>query len=124
MSLGFNTYADGRSFEKEGITGEVKRFSKEVMEYPNLILLSSEDKKIPLYKLKVLPNMFAAQSLVTDKAGSIAIYYSEGDKTIRLGKIFPRQVKAFLKLFEDNDVIGMLNSEKELIGDYMYILSD
>lgn len=126
MALGFDTHVDDRNFEKEGITGEVTRFAKEEISYPSLTIVGTDDNKVQIHKFKVLPNMFASNDdfNTTCTTLSVNIYYKEGDRTIRLGKILPRQVKTFLRLFDDNVVEGMLDENTPLVGDYLYVLCE
>ena len=126
MGLGYDTYESERSFEKQGITGQVHRYSTEAMSYPCYIIRSEDDNKVGMHKITVLKNMF--NTVVTyDKNAddnSIYVYFSQRDKLARIGKIYPRQVKAFLRLFEGNNVDCFLSKDKELVGDYQYILSE
>ena len=124
MSLGYETYEDNRSFEKTGITGNVKRYTVESMSYPCYIISLSDT--IARYKLEVLRKMFSVtKNYNEDLANSaISIYFDSGDKLIKFGRIFPTQVKSFLKLFETEDIKGFLNSEKLLQGDYLYVLAN
>lgn len=126
MSVGFDSYVDNRSFDQEGITGKVSRFSVEKMMYPNIILVQDSENPIQEHKIQVLASMFACEATQVDEesAGSILIYYCENDNLVRIGKIFPRQVKAFLRLFEGNRIQGYLTKDKELVGDYLYVLSE
>lgn len=125
MPLGYDSYDDERSFEQEGITGEVTRFPVENEKFPNIILIQDEAKPIPQHRMQVLPSMFAC-SVPTDgsSASPIYIYYSENGKTIHIGRIFPRQVRAFLRLFSGNKVIGNLDKDTPLEGSYLYVLSE
>lgn len=125
MSLGYDVSESNRSFEKEGISGEVRRYSKERMSYPNFTLVNSIETPVEMHKLQVLSSMFnVSTQLSNNSADSITIYYREAERIIKLGKIAPRQVKAFLRLFDGNQIVGMLNSKTELKGSYLYVLSN
>lgn len=126
MSLGYDTFEENRSFEKQGITGQVQRYSREAMNYPCYIIRSEDDNKVGMHQITVLKNMFDTV-VAYDKNSeddSIYIYFSQMGKVVRIGKIYPRQVKAFLKLFDGNYVDCFLSKDKELVGDYQYVLSD
>ena len=126
MSLGYDTFDSERTFEKQGITGQVQRYSREAMNYPCYIIRSEDDNKVGMHQITVLKNMFET-TVTYDKNvedNSIYIYFSQGGKVARIGKIFPRQVKAFLRLFNDNYVDCFLDKDTELTGDYLYVLSE
>lgn len=126
MSLGYDTFEAERSFEKQGITGQVQRYSREAMNYPCYIIRSEDDNKVGMHQITVLKNMF--ETLVAyDKNvedNSIYIYFCQGGKVARIGKILPRQVKAFLRLFDGNYIDCFLDKDTELTGDYLYVLSE
>ena len=126
MSLGYDTFEENRSFEKQGITGQVQRYSREAMNYPCYIIRSEDDNKVGMHQITVLKNMF--DTIVKyDKNGeddSIYIYFYQGGKIVRVGKITPKQVKAFLRLFEGNYIDCFLDKDTELKGDYLYVLSE
>ena len=124
--LGFDVYEDNRDFEKEGITGKVQRYSIENVEYPFLMLHASEENPVHKHQLEVLPNMFACTVTggSTTKDNGIVIYYTDDKVIARLGKILPRQVKAFLRLFDGNEIDGMLDESHHLQGDYLYVLAE
>lgn len=125
MALGYDTYEADRSFDKQGITGQVQRYSREAMHFPCYIIRSENDNKVGMHKIKVLKNMFETSiTYSTDVDDSIHIYFCQDNKVVKIGKIYPKQVKAFLRLFEDNYVDCFLDKDKELIGDYRYVLSD
>lgn len=125
---GYDIYEDKRTFEQEGITGEVTRYTKVDVTYPYFMLINHHDGNFPLYKMKTLPSLLVnaktQQSGVDGLDKSIEIYFKDGERAIRLGKILPKQVKGFLNIFDGCDVKCMLNETTELQGDYMYILAD
>lgn len=126
MSLGYDTFNAERDFEKQGITGQVQRYSREAMSYPCYILRSETDNPVGMHQIKVLKHMF--ETLVSyEKSAednSIYIYFCKDGKVVRIGKIFPHQVKAFLRLFDGNYIDCFMNKDTELTGDYLYVLSD
>lgn len=127
MALGYDVYDDSkRSFDQNGLTGEVKRYTTASMAFPCLIICSTPEKPVKLHNLETLRMMLPKSKLYDeDMAKSmINIYFNQGDKTAKLGVIQPKQVKTFLKLFKDNDVDGYLSSDKKLEGMYLYVLSE
>lgn len=126
MGIGYDSYVDTRNFDQEGITGEVSRFTVEEMLYPNIILIQDKDYPIQEHKIKVLASMFACEVTQVDEesAGAIFVYYGEAGKLVHIGRVFPRQVKPLLRLFEENKKQGYLSKDKELYGDYLYVLSE
>lgn len=124
MSLGYATYEDDRSFEKSGLTGNVKRYTSESMEYPCYIITLSNS--IPRYKIDVLKRMFSMTSSFKEDlvSLSISIYFDNEGKLIKFGKIYPAQVKSFLKLFETEEIIGYYSKDKVLEGEYLYVLAE
>ena len=126
MSLGFDTYEDNRSFEQKGLTGEVKRYSTGKLEYPNIIIVATEEKPVEMYKFKVLHEMFGAlKSYNEDEANlKIHMYFKQGSQLAKVGIIQPKQVKSVMKLFDSNLVEGFFDADTELIGDYIYVLSE
>lgn len=126
MSLGYDTFSDERTFDKQGITGQVQRYSREAMNYPCYIIRSEDENKVGVHQITVLKNMF--NTVVSfDKSSednSIYVYFCQSEKVARIGKISPRQVKAFLRLFDGNLVDCFLDKDTELKGDYLYVLAD
>lgn len=126
MSLGYDTYEDNRSFEQDGLTGEVKRYATEGMNFPCYIINCDSEHTVEAFKIKVLKNMFSAIRAYDEEEAKLAIslYFHQGDKTAKLGQIYPKQVKSFLKLFESNFVEGYLSENKKLEGEYLYVLAE
>lgn len=124
MALGYETFEDNRDFKKEGLTGDVKRYVTESMTYPCYII--SLASNIAKYKLDVLKNMFTLSKVYNEELSmsSIDIYFDSGEKLIKFGKISSAQVKSFLKLFDSEQIIGYLDKNTKLEGDYLYVLSD
>lgn len=129
-SLGFDAVEEERDFSKQGITGKVGQFNIEQNQYPQFCIEIDAGGRLDYFQTTALSGMFNTTSTIEsilseeDKDLGIFIYCSAGDKKIRLGKIQPRQVKAFLKLFESNRVIGFLDKDKRLEGDMLYVLSE
>lgn len=124
MSLGYDINVDNRTFEQEGITGNVKRFPVEKMMFPNLILINSKDNRIAQHRVKVLPQMFMSTSCEGDTTNPIGVYFKEEERVLYLGKIFPRQVRSFLRLFAGNDIVGFVDKDTKLVDDYLYVLME
>jgi hypothetical protein len=126
MALGFDTYEDNREFEKKGLTGDVRRYTTAKMEFPCFILCSSEEHPIQMHSIDALRRMFPTSKVYDETIANslIHIYFNQGDRTAKLGCIQPGQVKTFLRLFDGCDLDCFLNSEKQLTGMYMYILSN
>lgn len=126
MALGYEVYEDNRNFEQDGLTGDVKRYVTEKMEFPCYIIVATPDNIVENYKISVLTRMFANIKTYNedDANSSISLYFNQGDKTVKLGKIFPKQVKSFLKLFEGNIVDGFYDKDTKLTDDYLYVLSN
>lgn len=118
--IGYDVEQEERDFEKEGITGTVSRYSTCNLVYPCFIVRPPFEK----YKINVLKAMFQGLDAGSDEdlSLSVALYFEEGGKIASLGKIYQRQVNSFLKLFENNDIIGFYSDGKELKGDYLYAL--
>jgi len=78
--------------------------------------------------MKTLPSLLVSaktqNSDISSLDKSIEIYFKDGERVIRLGKILPKQVKGFLSIFEGCDIKCMLKEDKELVGEYMYILAE
>ena len=129
MGLGYDVSEDKRDFQREGISGEVQRHSQEALSYPCLMLVKTEGTSFQKYKLEALQMLFKSSKqmdLSEDNTAvntTIAIYIDVDGKKMRLGAISPTQVKAFLRLFQSNKVVGMYDANKKLEGDMLYVLS-
>lgn len=128
MALGYETYDDDRDFEQTGLTGDVLRYSIQHMKFPCYVLCQSKENVIDAYKVELLKRMLVhpnGQTLNEEELSSgIEIYYTEGGQTARFGKILPKQVKPFLKLFEGNIIEGYYTKDKKLTEDYLYVLAE
>jgi hypothetical protein len=128
MSLGYETYEDNRTFEQEGLTGTVRKYITEDMQFPCFIVQMDTEHKIEKYKIDVLQKMFKTVDTYDEEEAKlvISIYISGDDRTIRLGQITPKQVKPFLRLFEKDteQIIGYFDKDTELKGDFLYVLSE
>ncbi|MDR0918801.1 MAG: hypothetical protein LBM93_06065 [Oscillospiraceae bacterium] len=120
MSTGYAAKTIKRSFEKEGVTGEVTRLLEVIIEYPYLLLIDSKEKAIEKYKLQVLAGLIKSAE---NQENKVSLYLNKSGKTISLGKIGGRQVKGFLRLFESNEIIGKFDENTDLIGNYLYVLT-
>lgn len=119
-----DAFVDNREFNVEGISGSVSRYLKEKVSYPFFLLESTADSPVQLNKLKVLANLFGTSTVTNSDLSPVSVYYKDGDKVVKLGKLSARQVKSFLRLFTDNKVVGMYDKDTELKGDYLYVLSE
>lgn len=134
MQTGFDV-VERSNFDKRGITGEVTRYAQDtVMVYPYFKLISPVER----HKLPVLKGMIdATQILLSSKEKSgeiteqldaiqtIAVYIEQDADLTMVGKIQPRQVLSFLRLFETNNVVGALDEEHiDIDRTYLYALSD
>ena len=128
MSLGYDTYEDNREFEQDGLTGTVRKYVTENMQYPCYIVEMTDDHIIEKYKIGVLQKMFKTVDTYDEEEAKlvISVYISGSGKLLRLGQITPKQVKPFLRLFDkDMDYIyGYFDSDTELTKDYLYVLSE
>lgn len=114
MSLGYDVEVKERDFSSEGV---VSRYTKSKLEYPCYIVKAPFEA----YKITVLKAMFKnADSICEDNA--INLYFEKDSVIASLGKIYPRQVNSFLKLFSSNDITGFFDNGEELHGDYLYVL--
>lgn len=123
--LGYDVKEDARTFEKEGLTGVVRQYTTTDMKYPCYVVQITPECPVERYKLTMLRQMFTTGSVVDPEIAGLAInvYFSQGSKTACLGRIYPKQVKSFLKLFEGNLVDGYFNADTLLSGDYLYALA-
>lgn len=127
MALGYAPYDDSkRSFEQEGLTGQVRRYTTTSMEFPCLIICSTPEKPVRRHSLDALRMMFPKSRMYDEDVANsmIHIYFNQGEQTAKLGLIQSNQVKTFLRLFANNDIDGYLEADKKLDGMYLYILSD
>ena len=124
--LGYDVYEDDRSFEQDGLTGNVKKYAIDKMSFPCFILMADQEHPVPMYKIKVLKQMSGSIKIYDEDEANMAIdiYFNQNNQTISICKIFPKQVKSFLKLFEGTLIDGYLNKETQLTGNYLYVLSD
>ena len=123
MSLGYDTFDSERTFEKQGITGQVQRYSREAMNYPCYIV-SMQD--MPMCKLLAFKGLVAAPEVLARQEvdTSINVYFKQGEQHAYFGKILPAQVKAFINVFGQDNIIGFLSKEKEIKDMYLYILAN
>lgn len=117
-------YNDERTFEDKGITGNISRYVTVNMAFPCLIIENTAEKPVVAYQVKTLQNMLYKGTPVDDDTSFIWVYFRQGERTAKLGKILARQTRVILQLFEHNAVYGCLNKDTLLEGDYIYILAD
>ena len=131
MSIGYEVAEDTRSFEKEGLTGQVSRFSAQSIQYPCYVIKSTPENPVPEYKAEALKGMLN-QTVVNNGDGqfdanavhNIMIYMDFENNRFGLGSITPSQVKSFLTSFEDNEVIGYFDEKTELTGINLFVLAE
>jgi len=130
IEKGYDVHEDKRSFEKQGITGRITQYNTEANLYPQFCIMTTKENTMSMFQSLALKGMFETTTITDnilmeeDRNMGIYVYINVDDKKLRLGKIQPRQVKAFLKLFEANTIMGYLNEETLLEGDMLYVLSD
>ena len=125
--LGYDVVEAKRDYDKSGITGEVGRFAVEAEQYPQYTIVMSENSKVNNIQVQALKGMFSTTNITGsdgDADLSISVYIESNNKRSRLGKILPRQVKAFLTLFEGCQVKGKLDANTDLEGDKLFVLSE
>lgn len=118
--IGYEVEQEQRTFETDGLTGNVSRYAQESLSYPCYIVKSPFE----LYKVNVLRSMYSTGKSVggIDANSGIHIYFEQNEKMAGFGKIYPRQVNAFLRLFEKNEIVGFYDDGTQLEGDYLYVL--
>lgn len=118
-NISFDVSLQKRSYED--VTAKVERYSTENLQYPCIILRNSVKCPIEQYKVSILPKLLGSDSA----SERVYLYYEDIDakKQARLGTISSTQVKSILRLFRDNDVLAYLEKDKQLVGDYIYILA-
>ena len=126
MALGYSVYEDDRDFEQRGLTGEVQRYTTAGMKFPCLILVNTTEKPLKMHSIDTLKRMFPNSKVYNEELNEslINIYVRQGDKTVSIGMIQSNQVKTFLKLFENNEVVGYIDADTELKDMYLYVLSE
>ena len=113
--IGFDVHEDNREFKSD----DVKRFTTVSMSYPCFII----NKSLEVFRLNVLKKMFSVNQTFNDETQFIEVYFTDGERTVRLGRIMSIQVKSFLKLFEQHEVTGYYDENTPISGDYLYTLS-
>ena len=123
MSLGFDVFESDNDYEKEGLTGQVSRYSSVEMNYPCYIV-SMQD--MPMCKLLAFKGLVAAPEVLARQEvdTSINVYFKQGEQYAYFGKILPAQVKAFINVFGQDNITGFLSKEKEIKDMYLYILAN
>lgn len=123
MGLGFDVYESDNDFEKEGITGQVSRYASVEMNYPCYIV---NIQGLPMSKLLAYKGLVASPEVLVrqDIDSSINIYFEKDGQIAYMGKILPPQVKAFINIFEEDNISCFLNKDKEMKGMYLYVLAN
>lgn len=130
MSIGYEVTEDERNFEKDGLTGQVSRFSSQTIQYPCYVIRSTPENPVPEYKAEALKGMLnqikvdnGTEQYDINKIQNIMIYMDFENNRFGLGSITPSQVKSFLTSFQDNDVVGYFDENTELSGQNLYVLA-
>ena len=126
MSLGYNVYEDDRNFNQDGLTGQVNKYATENMSFPCYIIVADDEHKVQMYRIVILKQMSSTVQIYDEEESKLAIniYFYQDGKTVSICKIFPKQVKSFLKLFDECKVIGFMDKDTELNNDLLYVLSN
>lgn len=126
MSLGYETFEDNRTFEQEGLTGNVKRYTTEDMTFPCFVICADDEHPVELFKIKILQQMSASSVSFDEETAKLAInvYFNQNEQTITITKLYPKQVKSFLKLFENCQIDGYYDDGTKLSGDMLYVLAE
>ena len=123
MSLGFDVFESDNDYEKEGLTGQVSKYSSVEMNYLCYIVSMQDIQMCKLLALKGLvatPELLARQEIDT----AINIYFQQGEQIAYFGKILPTQAKAFINVFEQDNIKGFISKDKEISGMYLYVLAN
>lgn len=126
MALGYATYNDDRDFEQDGLTGNVKRYVTESMEFPCFMIVTDVDHPVEVVRVQALKQMamITSNNVNALESSPISVYFTDGKNTVYLCKIQPNQVKSFISLFAKNTVMGYFDKDTALEGDMRYVLSD
>ena len=126
MSLGYNVYEDDRNFNQDGLTGQVNKYATENMSFPCYIIVADDEHKVQMYRIVILKQMSSTVQIYDEEESKLAIniYFYQDGKTVSICKIFPKQVKSFLKLFDECKVIGFMDKDTELNNNLLYVLSN
>lgn len=115
--VGYEAYEDTRTFDTDSTV-------LEGLSYPCMVVDMSGGINIPKSRLVTLKSMVDNSDMsVLGSAEPVNLYFRV-DKLMLIGKLQARQIKSFLKLFDNVQITGYLNAETELVGDNLYILSD
>ena len=115
--VGYEAYEDKRTFEK----------SKDYLDgisYPCMIVDLSSGINIPKSRMLTLKGMMDSANVSVGKVADPVNLYFRTDKLMLVGKLQARQIKSFLKLFDEVSIKGFLDADTELQGDKLYVLSD
>ena len=123
MALGYEVAEDTRSFETQGLTGKVTRFSTTALEFPAFVIMLDDKHPLKAITVDAFKRMEPRIDDVTEDISLIHVYAFQGEQLAKLGMISATQVQIFLNLFKDNEVVGYVNKDTELTGDYLYVLN-
>lgn len=121
MSLGYEVFDADREFEQEGITGEVKKYSKGEMKYPCIILTETEDNRLNLFSLQTAKEMFTKQEAFYDESyvdRIVFVYVRLLDgHLVSFNSIDSSKVNAFCNLFQGHLITGKMQDENKNVID-------
>lgn len=110
---------------KEGISGQVTMTTNVTLEYPNIRLIAN-GKNPQKYKIAILKSMLLGTDtkLFNDSDTTLMVYIQPiGCRLQECGKIYQSQVRALLKLFQDDMQIEVdMNNGKTLTGVYVFAM--
>ena len=114
--IGYDVEEETRTFEKEGFTGEVKRYSESNLQYPCLII----EPPIPAFKLDVLQSLMNGEKDISEDACLTHLYMDINGTLLDNGIMSQTQVRAILDLFDGNKIVGFVDSNTKVEGDLIY----
>lgn len=115
--VGYESYEDKRTFDKD-------KDYIEGLSYPCMIANLGVEIKVPKSRMLTLKSMMDSASVSVVGSTEPVNLYFRTDKLMLVGKLQGRQIKSFLKLFEEVNIEGYLNKDTKLENDFLYVLSD
>ncbi len=120
-------FEDKRSFEQEGITGSITRYTTTTFEYPCIIITHTAEHPIMRFQVEALKRIMQTNSsfgeLKTDEQ-FVTVYIQMQDVTTKYGKVSTKQMRLLLSTFEKNKLVGYY-SDGRILEDFMvYVLAD
>lgn len=116
-SVGYEVYEDKRTFEKD-------KDCLDGLSYPCMIVELGTEITVPKSRMLTLKGMMDSANVSIGVCAEPVNLYFRTDKLMLVGKLQARQIKSFLKLFNEVPIKGFLSKDVELVGDKLYILSD